>query len=74
MCSSDLQGPFIGHAERTSVRIWARTSAVGEYVLSARPIDDEATPLTANAKAQLEHDLCVVFDLQIGRASCRERV
>lgn len=58
------QGPFIGHAERTSVRIWARTSAVGEYVLSAHPIDDDATPLTANAKAQLEHDLCVVFDLQ----------
>lgn len=58
------QGPFIGHAEPTSVQIWARTEAVGEYVLSAHPVGNDAIRVTANAKAKLEHDLCVVFDVQ----------
>jgi len=54
------QGPLIGHVDTTSAKIWARTSEPGNYELIATSGE---TQFTAKAKAQFEHDLCVVFEL-----------
>lgn len=67
------QGPFIGHTDTTSVHVWARLDAAGDYVLTARPVEGDQSALRETARAELAHDLCVVFRLNELDANRRYR-
>jgi len=63
-------GPLRGHCDTTSIHVWARADAAGDFTLHlARVADGEET--TAKASATAEHDFTLHFcatDLQPGAA------
>lgn len=67
------QGPLIGHADSSSVHVWARASAAGTYVLKAQGITDTESQFEATASAKPENDFCMVFEVQGMGADLRYR-
>ena len=53
-------GPFRGHTDATTMHVWARASAAGEFVLEVQNVADGAVA-TAKASADAEHDFTLHF-------------
>lgn len=55
-------GPLRGHADASSLHVFARAAAPGPFVLQLVPVDaDTPTPAPVTALAELEHDLTLHF-------------
>lgn len=55
-------GPFRGHVDPTSLHVWARASAAGEFALQLTNVADGAIA-TAKASAAAEHDFTLHFTI-----------
>jgi alkaline phosphatase D len=67
---ADVLGPFVGHVDEASARIWLRTAEAGEVTLTLR--DDAGNNVfTASKTAVPDNDLCLTWtipDLAAGRS------
>lgn len=55
-------GPLRGHADASSLHVFARAAAPGPFVLQLVPVDgDTPTPAPVTARADVEHDLTLHF-------------
>jgi alkaline phosphatase D len=65
-------GPFLGDLTATSVRVWAKCTTPGSYLLTVRGVDGQET-FGTTAEATAENDRCVVWQATGLREETRYR-